>query len=213
MLQWLPKSIPEGYKGQKDWLSTVKVRNGGKGRFELDISRAPSALLSMPSPLHLTLLIGHFSTPTALKIPLGTFSFSEQLVASVGPEPALPAGWEVERFGKMKEIKWTWQEAEKRVGAGLSAAGLVVVLAPWVLFLGIIAHLSIPLSVSAPSSIIFLAFLSSFELLLVRFWLSDTMKLIPLIPVFLGIMLATALSGRRALGVLKMKREKAKKSQ
>lgn len=77
-----------------------------------------------------------------------------------------------------------------------------------------IAHLKIPLSISAPSSLAFLSSLAAFEILLALYWLSDTVKLIPTLPYFFLIALATALSGRRALGVLQRKREgKAKKSE
>ncbi|KAL8277029.1 hypothetical protein RQP46_010563 [Phenoliferia psychrophenolica] len=198
-------------------LSTVKVRKGGKGRYELDLSRAPSTLLSLPSPLSLSLLIGTFASPSALSLPLGSFSFSPSLTSSLPAEPSPPAGWETERFSLMPEITWTEREKEKTVGSFKAILGTVVVLAPWTIFLGVIASLSLPVSISSPSSLAFLASLFSFEALLATYWRSDTMKLIPTLPVFALIALATALSGRRALGVLKVRREmqasKAKKSQ
>ncbi|KAM0750368.1 hypothetical protein T439DRAFT_326336 [Meredithblackwellia eburnea MCA 4105] len=195
----------------KDLLSTVKVRKGGKGRWELDISRSPIHLLSLPTPLSLTLLIGHPTVPKPLSIPLGSFTFAQSLTQSLSPETQTPppsTSWESERYAVMPEIRWTNRPKEKQPRAFLALAGVGAVLAPWVVFAGILLHLSLPLSFGAPSSLGFLASFLSFEVLLWRYWLSSTMKLIPTLPYFFGIAFVVAYTGRSALGVLKRKRER-----
>lgn len=91
--------------------------------------------MSLPSPLSLELLVGHFSAPEALRIPLGTFDFAPQLTAQLAAE-STPAGWEADRFALMPEITWTERAKEKTVRSPLAFLGLVVVLAPWLVYLG-----------------------------------------------------------------------------
>lgn len=107
-----------------------------------DFSRASTSLLAVSTgPITATLLTGHSKHP-ALRIPLGTFQLSSDLALSF-PYPAddtLPAAWEVERYKKMPEITWTFKEKEKDVKTPVAVLGLLFVLAPWVVILGVVSQ-------------------------------------------------------------------------
>ncbi|KAI5480597.1 dolichyl-diphosphooligosaccharide-protein glycotransferase [Pseudohyphozyma bogoriensis] len=200
MISWVAKA--EG----RDHSSVVKVRKSGSAKWELDFSRAPTSLLSVSTgPIDATLLIGH-AGESALQIPLGTFTFAPSLALPF-PYPAdstLPAGWEVERFGLMPEIKWTFRGAEKQVKSPIAVLGLLFVLSPWLAFAGIISHLKPSLTTPTLNITLFLASIVSFEALIVAYWTS--LKLIPTLPYFLLLAGTIAVTGRRALGDIRKRR-------
>ncbi|ORY92725.1 hypothetical protein BCR35DRAFT_298229 [Leucosporidium creatinivorum] len=206
MILWEPSTIAEKGQRGRDHLSLIKVRKGGKAKFELDLSRAPTSLLSLSTgPITATLLVGHPNT-TPLRIPLGSFTLPSSLVLPFPypPQEDLPKAWEVERYSKMPELSWTFRGKEKAVNPVVALGGLAFVLSPWVVLGGATLHLSPSLTTPTPSIFAFLTLLLSFEALIVLYWTS--LKLIPTLPYFGLLAVGLAWTGRRALGDLRSRR-------
>lgn len=105
--------------------------------------RASPSLLSLSTSgdVVATLLVGHFGQ-TPLALPLGTFTLPSSLLLPF-PYPAdaaLPKAWEVSRYKVMPEMTWTFQAAEKKVNSVIALGGSIVVLAPWVILLGLVSQ-------------------------------------------------------------------------
>ncbi|GAA6021416.1 hypothetical protein JCM10207_004726 [Rhodosporidiobolus poonsookiae] len=207
---WEP--VDEQEKGQdgRDHVAWVKVnRKSGKGKWELDLTRAPASLLSLSrGPLSATLLLG---TPSSsLSLPLGTFLLPSSLALPFPFPPVedLPAHWEAERFGVMEGMEWTFREGEKRVGVVKAALGVGMVQMAWMPLLGFVFALVPSLSLSAPSlqTTAFLALLLALEASYAIYWLGYTGNLIRSLPLFGGIALAAAGVGRGALGEVRRRR-------
>ncbi|BGP02693.1 Dolichyl-diphosphooligosaccharide--protein glycosyltransferase subunit 2 [Rhodotorula toruloides] len=203
-----PVNEEERKQPGRDWTSWVKVRqNSGKARWDLDLSRADLSLLSLSSgPLSFTLILGHpYVAP--LSLPLGTFTLPSSLVLPFPfpPDEDLPKHWEVERYKPMPEIQWTFREGEKKVNKVLALGGTAVVLAPWLVLLVALRYIlpSLHLS-SSPLIHTFLASLTALELLFIVYWVQ--LRLIPTLPIFLGLGAWNAWIGRRALGEVRRRR-------
>ncbi|KAJ8295159.1 hypothetical protein OF846_002190 [Rhodotorula toruloides] len=172
-----------------------------------DLSRADPSLLSLSSgPLSFTLILGHpYVAP--LSLPLGTFTLPSSLVLPFPfpPDEDLPKHWEVERYKPMPEIQWTFREGEKKVNKVLALGGTAVVLAPWLVLLVAFRYIlpSLHLS-SSPLILTFLASLTALELLFIVYWVR--LRLIPTLPIFLGLGAWNAWIGRRALGEVRRRR-------
>ncbi|BGP24576.1 dolichyl-diphosphooligosaccharide-protein glycotransferase [Rhodotorula toruloides] len=192
----------------RDWTSWVKVRqNSGKARWDLDLSRADPSLLSLSAgPLSFTLILGHQHVGP-LSLPLGTFTLPSSLVLPFPfpPDEDLPKHWEVERYKTMPEIQWTFREGEKKVNPVVALGGTAFVLAPWLVLLAALRYIlpSMHLS-SSPLILTFLASLTALELLFIVYWVQ--LRLIPTLPIFLGLGTWNAWIGRLALGEVRKKR-------
>ncbi|GAA5907642.1 uncharacterized protein JCM6883_001844 [Sporobolomyces salmoneus] len=208
IVSWQPVDEREKREYGKQFAAVVKVRNNGKARWELDLARAPTSLLSLSkSPISLTLLLGS-AKYKGLSIPLGTFQLSESLALPFPypPNEDLPAHWEVEKYSQQPRIDWTFRPAEKRVGTVVSALGLGMVLAPWVVLLSVLSYLRPSLSLRSPtlSQSILLVSLVSFEALFVTYWVK--LRLIPTLPYFALLSGVVVLSGKKALGEMRTAR-------
>ncbi|GAA6056806.1 hypothetical protein JCM3770_002812 [Rhodotorula araucariae] len=195
----------------RDWLSPAKVRpSSGKGRWDLDLAHAPPLLLSLASfaPLEFSLVVGH-PNETALALPLGTFSLPAQLALPFPfpPDAALPPHWEADRYAPRPEIHWTFRPGESRVRAPLALAGLVLVLAPW-LVLGLALTPVVPsLRPSPPrtrSLVILVVLLTGLEALFAAYW--ARLRLLPTLPAFAALAALAAFVARGALGELRSRR-------
>ncbi|GAA5838884.1 hypothetical protein JCM11251_003727 [Rhodosporidiobolus azoricus] len=227
-LVWEPVREEERGKYGRDVVEWVKVnRKSGRGKWELDLSRAPSSLLSLSSlsPLSLTLLISpsspSSSSSTPLRLPLGTFTFpsSLSLPFPFPPNEDLPRSWEVEKYDTQREIEWTFRKPEKRVGVVKAAIGTAMVAAPWAVFGGMLTSLlpslrlnsPTPLS-SRPHTLLFLPLLLLLPASFILFWLDlFHLNLLQALPAFLGLGVACAVSGRGALGEMRKVRVGAEK--
>ncbi|KAK4056869.1 hypothetical protein OIO90_002119 [Microbotryomycetes sp. JL221] len=217
MILWQsqPSSLSEP---ARNFMSVVKVRKGGKAKWEMEIARSPSEILSLSSgPVTASLLIGSPETSKALRIELGSFVLPSVLVLPF-PYPSnekLPKAWENERHSKMPEIEWTFRPLEKRVKTVVALGGTLVVLAPWVVFAGILTQLELRLTAPSTNVLLFLVSITAFEALIFFYWTS--LKLLLALPYFGALALVTAATGRRALGDLRTARNqvqiKASKSE
>ncbi|GAA5899445.1 hypothetical protein JCM6882_009118 [Rhodosporidiobolus microsporus] len=218
---WQP--VDEAHRGAygRDVVEWVKVnRKSGKGKWELDLSRAPPSLLSLSSlsPLSLTLLLSTPSPSSApLSLPLGSFLLPASLALPhpFPPNEDLPRSWLVEKYDTQPGIEWTFRPKEKQIGKVKAAVGTVVVAAPLALFAGLITPLKPLLSLrsptSSPSLLLFLLSLLALEASFALFWLdlpliSKGATLLQALPVFGGIGALAALVGRGALGEMRRRR-------
>ncbi|GAA5966990.1 hypothetical protein JCM21900_003495 [Sporobolomyces salmonicolor] len=213
MISWQPRDPEERNQPGRDHASVVKVRSGGKARWELDLARAPPSLLSLTrAHLTATLLLGTRNHP-GLSLPLGTFTFAPSLSLPFPypPDDDLPTHWEVHKYKSQPEIQWTFRQKEKQINAVVALAGLGLVLAPWVVFLGVVAHRRPTLSVARPSvtQALFLLSIAAFEALFLVYWIG--LRLIPTLPYFGALGLWTAWIGRRALGEMRSTRVRGEK--
>ncbi|GAA5829742.1 hypothetical protein JCM3766R1_001287 [Sporobolomyces carnicolor] len=202
VVSWQPVDARERAEPGRQFAAVVKVRNNGKAKWELDLSRAPTSLLSLSrSPISLTLLLGS-KDYAGVSIALGTFQLSPSLALPFPypPNEDLPAHWEVEKYAAQPRIDWTFKSGEKRVGTVMSALGLAIVLAPWVVLLSIFSNLRSSLSPRTPtlSQTVLVLSLVSFEALFVTYWVQ--LRLIPTLPYFAALALVVVVSGKNALG-------------
>ncbi|GAA6027225.1 hypothetical protein JCM8097_002501 [Rhodosporidiobolus ruineniae] len=215
-LVWAPVDPEEQAQYGRDHVDWLKVnRRSGKAKWDLDLARAPSSLLSLTKgPLSLTLLL---SAPShaPLSLSLGSFllpaSLTETLSFPFPPVEDLPKGWEAEKYAEQTTLRWTFREGEKRVGWAKAAVGTAVVGSPWVVFLGMLLPLLPSLRLRAPSplSTTFLALLLTLELSFTLFWLDRlpfASNLLQALPVFGGLAITAAGVGRGVLGEMQRRR-------
>ncbi|SCZ99237.1 BZ3500_MvSof-1268-A1-R1_Chr3-1g05896 [Microbotryum saponariae] len=206
-LVWQALDPKERGQPGRDHVIPLKIRKGGKAKWELDLSRAPVDILALSTgPISLTLLVGDPKHPRGLSIPLGTFTLAPSLVLPFPQPPlsSLPKSYEIERYSKMPEIAWEFRKPEKRVGLFKAGLGLIAVLSPWVVLFGVIGSVQLKLRTPSFSTLSFLGSLTSLELLTIYYWTS--LKLLPTIPYFIALALLTALTGRNALGDMRKAR-------
>ncbi|KAM0787695.1 hypothetical protein ACM66B_003756 [Microbotryomycetes sp. NB124-2] len=207
MVLWQAQSPDEQAQPGRDYLSTVKVRKGGKAKWELEIARASPNILSISrGPISLTLLVASPDEPDAIKVALGAVTIPSSL-ALPHPYPAtdkLPKGWEAERYGKMPEIQHTFRPQEKRVSSVIALGGTLVVLGPWLVFLTILPQLELNTNLLTTNVLAFLLTFCAFEGLIFLYWTS--LNLLPTLPYFGLLGLVTAFTGRRALGDVRLRR-------
>ncbi|GAA5943458.1 uncharacterized protein JCM15063_006478 [Sporobolomyces koalae] len=208
VVSWQPVDHEEQKEYGRQYASVVKVRSTGKARWELDLSKAPTSLLSLSrASISATLLLGD-PKHRGLSIPLGTFKLANDLVLPFPypPNEDLPAHWQVEKYSQQPRIDWTFRGAEKQVNSVVSLLGLGLVLSPWIALLSIFFHLKPSLSLRSPTvaQTVLLLSLVSFEALLVVYWVQ--LRLIPTLPYFGAIALVIVLSGKKALGQMRATR-------
>ncbi|KAK4047732.1 hypothetical protein OIV83_005240 [Microbotryomycetes sp. JL201] len=211
---WQAQSPHERGQPGRDHQSVVKVRKGGKAKWELEIARAPADVLSISrGPISLTLLVGSPDEAEAVRVALGTVTLPSSL-ALPHPYPAidkLPKSWEAERYLKMPELQHTFRPQERRISPVIALGGTLVVLAPWIVFFAILLQLgSLDTSLLSLNIIAFLCIFCVFEGLIFIYWTS--LKLLPTLPYFSLLSVVTAVTGRRALGDLRARRLEAQRT-
>ncbi|KAF8068876.1 oligosaccharyl transferase delta subunit [Lyophyllum atratum] len=177
-------------KSGEEGIQPVRVTAGGKAKFELNMARPP---LSLPptsdAPLQVSLLIG---APTHSPLAVSLFDL---IVPASHPAPvhATEAS-----FHPLPEIHHTFRPEQKLPPKPISAVFSAVVLAPWIILLGMWSQVAprVPHLFSA-SILPFTLTLGAFEALLVWYWVDLKLGQVLSYGGVLG--LVTIFAGRRAL--------------
>ncbi|KAI0654551.1 oligosaccharyl transferase delta subunit [Cubamyces menziesii] len=180
-------------KTGEEGIQPVKVTPGGKAKFELNMARPPSSLPpSATDPLKVSLYIGSFVHPPV----------QYELFDLVVPPSQPPAQHPEEvHFHVRPEIQHTFRPDQKLPPKVISAFFTLLLAAPWVVLLGLWAHVrpQVPYLFS-PSILPFVASLAVFEALLVQYWVALRLGQVLFYAAILAI--PTALTGQRALAAL-----------
>ncbi|TFK73474.1 oligosaccharyl transferase delta subunit [Pluteus cervinus] len=182
----------------EEGLQPVRVASNGKAKFELNLAKPP---LSLPptkadTPLKLSLIIGAPShSPLTVKLP------DLLLPASQAP----PVHPDEASFHPLPEIHHTFRPDQKLPPRPISAVFTAVVLAPWVVLLGLWSQVSIRVPyIFSPSILPFIATLGAFEGLLFAYWVD--LKLGQVLFYGAGLSLATIFTGKNALAAIGSRR-------
>ncbi|KAH0580812.1 hypothetical protein H2248_011971 [Termitomyces sp. 'cryptogamus'] len=174
----------------EEGIQPVRVTNGGKAKFELNMAKPP---LSLPptsnTPLKVTLLIGsHLHSPLKLEL------FDLVVPAS---QP-LPVHTEEPNFRPLPEIHHAFRPDQKMPPRPISAIFSVVVVAPWAVLLALWSQVipRVP-HLFSPSIFPFILTLGAFEALLMWYWIDLKLGQVLSYGAILG--LVTILAGKQAL--------------
>ncbi|GAA6063120.1 hypothetical protein JCM10212_002323 [Sporobolomyces blumeae] len=205
VISFLPVDPFERREYGRQWASVVKVRNTGKARWELDLARAPTGLLSLSKgEISATLLVGQSNEP-GVAIPLGQFTLSPSIALAFPypPNDELPKHWEVDKYGPRPEIEWTFRDKEKEVNPVVALVGLAMVLSPWAVLVAVLSSVVPLLNLRrpTPAQAIFVASLVAFEALFVVYWVG--LRLLSTLPYFCALAVVSFGSGRVALGEMR----------
>ncbi|KAG6811844.1 hypothetical protein H0H92_005576 [Tricholoma furcatifolium] len=177
-------------KSGEEGIQPVRVTSGGKAKFELNMAKPP---LSLPptsdAPLKVTLLIG-----SPIHSPLRVDLF-DLVVPASQPPPVHP---DEATFHLLPELHHTFRPDAKLPPRPISLLFSAVVLAPWVVLLGLWSQITIRVpNLSSPSVFPFIATLGAFEGLLVWYWVDLKLGQVLSYGAVLG--LVTVLAGKQAL--------------
>ncbi|KAF4618573.1 hypothetical protein D9613_009961 [Agrocybe pediades] len=175
-----PKSNEEG-------IQPVRVTPGGKAKFDLP----PLSLPPTPNsdPLSVSLIIG-----SSKYDPISVELFDLILPPSL-PAPAHP---DESTFHPQPEIKHTFRPENKLPPRFISAVSVGLVLAPWVVLLGLWSQVTPKASrLFSPSILPFIISLGAFEALLFRYWVGLKLGQVLLYGAILTV--PTVFAGRQAL--------------
>ncbi|KAF5379217.1 hypothetical protein D9615_005885 [Tricholomella constricta] len=174
----------------EEGIQPIRVTNGGKAKFELNMARPP---LSLPptsdAPLQVSLLIGSSTySPLAL-------SLFDLIVPASHPVPAHP---DEASFHPLPEIHHTFRPEQKLPPRPISALACIAVLAPWIVLLGLWGQVA-PRAVHlfSPGIFPFILTLGAFESLLVWYWVD--LKLGQVLSYGGVLALVTIFTGKQAL--------------
>jgi oligosaccharyltransferase complex subunit delta (ribophorin II) len=151
-------------KSKEEGVQPVRVSLGGKAKFELNVKKPPLSLPPTPNsdPLKVSLIIG-----SAQYDPIAVDLFDLVLPKS-HPAPEHPLE---STFHVLPEIKHTFRPEHKVPLTFISAAFALIVLAPWVVLVGLWSQVApTPSRLFSPSVFPFIATLGAFEVLLFWYW-------------------------------------------
>ncbi|KZT25741.1 hypothetical protein NEOLEDRAFT_1133271 [Neolentinus lepideus HHB14362 ss-1] len=171
----------------EEGVQPVRVTSGGKAKFELNMAKPPTSLPpTSTSPVQVSLLLGSYKHSPA-SLPL--FSLSIPPSAPVSPDS----------FAPLPEITHTFRPEQKVPPKFVSAVFSAIVIAPWVVLLGLWSTLrySTP-HLFSPHVLPFVSSLAAFEGLLLWYWIDLKLGQVLLYGALLG--LVTVLTGKQALG-------------
>ncbi|CAL1699577.1 unnamed protein product [Somion occarium] len=175
----------------EEGIQPVRVTSGGKAKFELNMARPPASIppTSAGIPLKVELIIGSF-VHSPLKVELFELFLPESHPAPQHPDEA--------SFHPLPPIHHTFRPEQKLPPRIISAVSAVLVLAPWVVLVGLWGHIrpSVPYLLS-PSILPFIVTLGAFETLLVWYWVDLKLGQVLLYGGILSVF--AALAGRQAL--------------
>jgi len=173
----------------EEGVQPVRVSSSGKGKFELNMAKPPIYIPPTTStdPLKVTLLLGSFTHDPA-KIELFDLYLPESHPPSVHPDEA--------SFHPLPPIEHTFNPDPKTPPRVISLVFSFVVLAPWVILLGLLSQVNFRLTYLGSVSP-FIALLTAFEGLLLWYWVSLRLGQVLLYGAGLG--LVTFAAGNRAL--------------
>ncbi|KAI0738966.1 oligosaccharyl transferase delta subunit [Daedaleopsis nitida] len=177
----------------EEGVQPVKVTAGGKAKFELNMARPPASLPPTGSnPLKVSLYLGSFVHDPS----------EHELFDLIVPPSQSPAQHPDEAaFHSRPEIVHTFRPEQKLPPKFVSAVFTLLLAAPWVVLLGLWAHIRPQVPHLFSTSIApFIATLGAFEALLVWYWVDLHLGQVLLYGALLSI--PTALTGRRALAAV-----------
>ncbi|KAG6919819.1 hypothetical protein DXG01_000323 [Tephrocybe rancida] len=177
-------------KSGEEGIQPIRVTNGGKAKFELNMAKPP---LSLPptseAPLKVSLLIG-----SPLHSPL-TVALFDLVVPASQPAPVHP---DEPSFHPLPEIHHTFRSEQKLPPKPISMLFSAVVLAPWLVLFALWSQVSIRVPhLFSPSILPFIATLGAFEGLLVWYWVDLKLGQVLSYGAVLG--LVTIFAGKQAL--------------
>jgi len=175
----------------EDGLQPVRVTTNGKARIELNMARPPSSFppTSPDSTLRVSLIIGSF-----VHKPFAVDLFDLIVPAS---QPVTPHPEEL-HYHPQPSIEHTFRSEQKIPPVLISAVFSVLVLAPWVVLVGLWSQLSPKAPLLFSSKIVpFTATLGAFEFLLFWYWVDLKLGQVLLYGAGLGIV--AVLTGKAAL--------------
>ncbi|KDR80116.1 hypothetical protein GALMADRAFT_223015 [Galerina marginata CBS 339.88] len=185
-------------KTNEEGIQPVRVTPGGKAKFDLNLSKPPLSLPPTPNgePLKVTLLIG-----TSQYDPLAVELFDLVLPRSQ-PAPEHP---QESTYHPLPEIKHTFRPDNKLPPRFISAVSAIVVLAPWVVLLGLWSQVAPRTSrLFSPSILPFILSLGAFEVLLFQYWVGLKLGQVLLYGAILTI--PTVFAGKQALSSIGKRR-------
>ncbi|EMD35454.1 hypothetical protein CERSUDRAFT_157218 [Gelatoporia subvermispora B] len=174
----------------EEGIQPLRVTPGGKAKFELSMSKPPASLPpSSTAPLRVSLLLGSFSHAPA------SYSLFDLLVPPSAPAPTHP---DEPSFHARPEIVHTFRPDPALPPRPVSALFSGLVLAPWVVLLGLWSHIRprVP-RLFSPQILPFVSSLAAFEGLLFWYWVDLRLGDVLLYGGVLGLI--TALTGNKAL--------------
>jgi oligosaccharyltransferase complex subunit delta (ribophorin II) len=176
---------------REEGIQPVRVTPGGKAKFELNPSKPPLSLPPTPEgyPLNVTLIIGS-SLYEPLSGPLFDLILPRSQPAPVDPLEA--------SFHPLPEIAHTFRAPHKLPPRFISAVSAAVVVAPWVILLGLWSQTApSPTRLFSPSILPFVLCLGAFEVLLFWYWVD--LKLGQVLLYGAGLAIPTIFAGKQAL--------------
>ncbi|KAF8814742.1 oligosaccharyl transferase delta subunit [Phlegmacium glaucopus] len=178
-------------KSGEEGIQPIRVTLGGKGKFELNLSKPPLSLPPTPKsdPLQVTLLIG-----SPLHDPLSIELFDLILPRS----PPAPEHPDEAAYRPRPEIKHTFRPDHKAPPRFISAVSAALVLTPWVILLSLWSQVAPrPAHLLSPSIFPFILCLGAFEGLLFWYWVDLKLGQVLFYGAFLSI--PTVFTGKTAL--------------
>jgi len=177
----------------EEGIQPLRVASSGKATFELNVARPPASLPPTPNasvPLSVTLIVGSFKHS-----PLSESLFDLYIRA---PHTAPPHPDEAS-FHPLPEIFHTFQPDPKTPNVVFSAVGTALVVAPWVVLIGLWSSIPHRLPhLFHPLILLFVGLLGSLEALLFLYWVQLRIGQVLLYGAILGSV--TVAAGKSALG-------------
>ncbi|EIN08419.1 hypothetical protein PUNSTDRAFT_69138, partial [Punctularia strigosozonata HHB-11173 SS5] len=148
----------------EEGIQPVRVSSAGKAKFELNMARPPASLPPTTThPLLVELLLGSFTHAPA------KYTLLSLTLPASGSAPPHP---EESTFHPLPPIAHTFRPEQKVPPVFVSAVFVGIVLAPWIVLLGLWSSIKprVP-HLFSPSILPFTALLTAFEGLLFTYWL------------------------------------------
>ncbi|EIW78380.1 oligosaccharyl transferase delta subunit [Coniophora puteana RWD-64-598 SS2] len=174
----------------EEGIQPVRVSSGGKAKFELNMAKPPPSLPpTSDAPLSVSLILGSFVHESA-KYEL--FDLHVPASGTIAPHP------DATQFAPQPEITHTFHAPQALPPRPVSAVGTALVFAPWVVLVGLMSRISIPLpNLFSTETLPFTILLGAFEGLLVWYWVGLRIGDVLLYGAVLAV--PTVFAGNRAL--------------
>ncbi|EPQ52216.1 oligosaccharyl transferase delta subunit [Gloeophyllum trabeum ATCC 11539] len=177
--------------GGEEGVQPVRVTAGGKAKFELNMAKPPSSLPpTTTEPVKVQLLLGSFKHSPS------KFDLFELTVPASAPPAQHP---DEASFHPLPPIEHTFRPEQKVPPKFVSAVFSALVVAPWVVLLGLWSTLQYRVPhLFSPHILPFTSSLAAFEALLLWYWVDLKLGQVLLYGAILGVV--TAVTGKQALG-------------
>ncbi|KAK0454075.1 oligosaccharyl transferase delta subunit [Desarmillaria tabescens] len=181
----------------EEGIQPVRVTSGGKAKFELNMAKVPPSLpATSKAPLKVSLIIG---TPKYSPLKISLFDLFVPASHPITPHP------DEASFHPLPFIEHTFRPEPTQPPKAISAFFASLVLSPWVVLLGLWAHISprVPRLFSA-KILPFTATLGAFEVLLLWYWVDLKLGDVLLYGGILGVVML--FTGKYALASISERR-------